>query len=111
MDNPLSRPMVPNRPVQLDVAGGRAFVRDRSVQRPQGQAKERDEEAIQHRVAQEWPRIKGGPRELGLARLRRIGRLADPIGAAHLVPAWAHAGLASPGAEAGPRQGAGLSCW
>jgi hypothetical protein len=87
MDNPLSRPMVPNRPVQLDVAGGRAFVRDRSVQRPQGQAKVRDEEAIQHWVVQEWPRIKSGPRELGLAR------------------------LASPGAEAGPRQSAGLSCW
>jgi transposase len=32
-----------------------------SVQRPQGQAKERDEEAIQHWVAHEWPRIKKGP--------------------------------------------------
>ena len=31
-----------------------------SVQRPQRQAKERDEEAIQHWVAQEWPRIKKG---------------------------------------------------
>jgi transposase len=29
-----------------------------TVQRPQGQAKERDEEAIQHWVAHEWPRIK-----------------------------------------------------
>jgi transposase len=31
-----------------------------SVQRPQRQAKERDEEAIQHWVAYEWPRIKKG---------------------------------------------------
>jgi transposase len=32
-----------------------------SVQRPARQAKERDQEAIQHWVAQEWPRIKKGP--------------------------------------------------
>jgi transposase len=32
-----------------------------TVQRPQRQAKERDEEAIQHWVAHEWPRIKKGP--------------------------------------------------
>jgi transposase len=32
-----------------------------TVQRPQGQAKERDEQAIQHWVAHEWPRIKQGP--------------------------------------------------
>ena len=32
-----------------------------SVQRPQRQAKERDQEAIQHWVAHEWPRIKKGP--------------------------------------------------
>jgi transposase len=32
-----------------------------SVQRPQRQAKERDEESIQHWVAHEWPRIKKGP--------------------------------------------------
>jgi transposase len=32
-----------------------------SGQRPQRQAKERDEEAIQHWVAHEWPRIKKGP--------------------------------------------------
>jgi transposase len=32
-----------------------------TVQRPQGQAKERDEQAIQHWVAHEWPRIKKGP--------------------------------------------------
>jgi hypothetical protein len=31
-----------------------------TVQRPQRQAKERDEEAIQHWVAYEWPRIKKG---------------------------------------------------
>jgi transposase len=31
-----------------------------SVQRPQRQAKERDEEAVQHWVAHEWPRIKKG---------------------------------------------------
>jgi transposase len=31
-----------------------------SVQRPQRQAKERDEEAIQHWVAHEWPRINKG---------------------------------------------------
>jgi transposase len=31
-----------------------------SVQRPQRQAKERDQEAIQHWVAHEWPRIKKG---------------------------------------------------
>jgi transposase len=32
-----------------------------SVQRPERQAKERDEEAIQHWMAHEWPRIKKGP--------------------------------------------------
>ncbi len=32
-----------------------------SVQRPARQAKERDEEAIQHWVAHEWPKIKKGP--------------------------------------------------
>ena len=32
-----------------------------SVQRPVRQAKERDEDAIQHWVAHEWPRIKKGP--------------------------------------------------
>jgi transposase len=32
-----------------------------SVQRPQRQAKERDEDAVQHWVAHEWPRIKKGP--------------------------------------------------
>jgi transposase len=32
-----------------------------TVQRPQRQAKERDQEAIQHWVAHEWPRIKKGP--------------------------------------------------
>jgi transposase len=32
-----------------------------SVQRPQRQAKERDDDAIQHWVAHEWPRIKKGP--------------------------------------------------
>jgi transposase len=32
-----------------------------SVQRPARQAKERDEEAIQHWVAHEWPRSKKGP--------------------------------------------------
>jgi transposase len=31
-----------------------------SVQRPERQAKERDEKAIQHSVAHEWPRIKKG---------------------------------------------------
>ena len=31
-----------------------------SVQRPARQAKERDEDAIQHWVAHEWPRIKKG---------------------------------------------------
>jgi transposase len=31
-----------------------------SVQRPQRKAKERDEQAIQHWVAHEWPRIKKG---------------------------------------------------
>jgi transposase len=31
-----------------------------SVQRPERQAKERDEQAIQHWVAHEWPRIKKG---------------------------------------------------
>jgi transposase len=31
-----------------------------TVQRPQGQATERDEEAIQHWVQHEWPRIKRG---------------------------------------------------
>jgi transposase len=32
-----------------------------SVQRPQRQAKERDQDAIQHWVAHGWPRIKKGP--------------------------------------------------
>ena len=32
-----------------------------TVQRPTRQAKERDEQAIQHWVAHEWPRIKKGP--------------------------------------------------
>ena len=32
-----------------------------TVQRPQRQAKERDEEAVQHWVQHEWPRIKRGP--------------------------------------------------
>jgi transposase len=31
-----------------------------TVQRPQRQAKERDEQAVQHWVAHEWPRIKKG---------------------------------------------------
>jgi transposase len=31
-----------------------------SVQRPQGQAKERDEQPVQHWVAHQWPRIKRG---------------------------------------------------
>jgi transposase len=40
-----------------------------TVQRPQRQAKERDEEAIQHWVAHEWPRIKRGqpPNRPGLS--------------------------------------------
>jgi transposase len=40
------------------------LLRDRlgwTVQRPERQAKERDEQAIQHWVAHEWPRIKKGP--------------------------------------------------
>jgi transposase len=32
-----------------------------TLQRPERRAMERDEEAIQHWVAQEWPRIKKGP--------------------------------------------------
>ena len=32
-----------------------------TVQRPERQAKERDEQAVQHWVAHEWPRIKKGP--------------------------------------------------
>jgi transposase len=32
-----------------------------SVQRPERQAKERDEQAVRHWVAHEWPRIKKGP--------------------------------------------------
>jgi transposase len=32
-----------------------------TVQRPERKAKERDEQAIQHWVAHEWPRIKKGP--------------------------------------------------
>ncbi len=34
-----------------------------TVQRPERQATERDEQAIQHWVAHEWPRIKKGPQE------------------------------------------------
>jgi len=40
------------------------LLRDRlgwTVQRPARQAKERDEQAVQHWVAKEWPRIKRGP--------------------------------------------------
>jgi transposase len=40
------------------------LLRDRlgwTVQRPERQATERDQEAIQHWVAHEWPRIKKGP--------------------------------------------------
>ena len=96
-----------------------------TVQRPQRQAKERDEEAIQHWVAHEWPRIKKGPRRIGLAcLLRRIRHLADPTGAAHLVGAWPHADPAPPdGLEAGlhgrrarlppdggPRRGCASTC-
>jgi transposase len=45
-----------------------------TLQRPQRQASERDEEAIQHWVAHEWPRIKRGSRRIGLDRLlRRVG--------------------------------------
>jgi DDE superfamily endonuclease/Winged helix-turn helix len=68
-----------------------------SVQRTERQAKERDEEAIQHWVAHEWPRIKKGTRKLGMAGLlRRVGHLADPTGAAHLVAARHHADPAPP---------------
>jgi Winged helix-turn helix len=38
------------------------LLRDRlgwTVQRPARRAKERDEQAVQHWVAYEWPRIKG----------------------------------------------------
>jgi transposase len=35
-----------------------------TVQRPERQAKERDEQAIQHWVAHEWPRIKKGPAKI-----------------------------------------------
>jgi hypothetical protein len=69
-----------------------------TVQRPERQAKERDEEAIQHWVAHEWPRIKkGGTRKIGMACLsRRVGHLADPAGAAHLVAARYHPDPAPP---------------
>jgi transposase len=40
-----------------------------TVQRPQRQAKEHDEQAIQHWVQHEWPRIKRGARKVGLAGL------------------------------------------
>ena len=63
----------------------------------QRQAKERDEEAVQHWVAQEWPSIKKGRRGIGLARrLRRIGHLADPTGTADLVTQEPHSDLAPP---------------
>jgi transposase len=47
--------------VQLSNPSVWRLLRDRlgwTVQRPERQAKERDEEAIQHWVAHEWPRIK-----------------------------------------------------
>jgi len=67
-----------------------------SLQRPERRASERDKEAIQRWVQPEWPRIKRGRRRVGLACLvRRIGRLADPTGAPHLVAPRRHAGAAA----------------
>ena len=42
-----------------------------TVQRPQRQAKERDEEAVQHWVQHEWRGSKRGARRIGLGRLLR----------------------------------------
>ncbi len=68
-----------------------------TVQRPERRASERDEQAIARWVAHEWPRIKRGSRRIGLAcLLRRIGHLADPAGAPHLVTARSDAGPAAP---------------
>jgi transposase len=92
--------------VQLSTPSVWRLLRNRlgwTVQRPQRQAKERDQEAIQHWVAQEWPRIQKGARRIGLDRLlRRIRHLADPTGTAHLVTTQPHPDPASPdGLEAG----------
>jgi transposase len=57
-----------------------------SGQRPERQARERDQQAIARWVAQEWPRIKKGPPSSALASvLRRVGRLAAPRDAPDLV--------------------------
>jgi hypothetical protein len=83
-----------------------------SVQRPTRQAKERDEQAVQHWVAHEWQRIKKGARSIGLAwLLRRIGHLADPTGAPHLVPARAHADPAPPHGLEQASMAAALGYW
>jgi hypothetical protein len=73
-----------------------------TVQRPQRQAKERDEEAVKHWVAHEWPRIKRGASRISLDRLlRRVGHLADPTGAPHLVTPQPHPILRHPMAWTG----------
>ena len=79
-----------------------------SVQRPQRQAKERDEDAIQHWVAHEWPRIKKGPRaesawivffdESGISLIPPVRRTWSPRGHTPILRhrmAWKRASMAA----------------
>src|SRR5215218_8468605 len=66
-------------------------------QRPARKAVERDEAEIARWVAEEWPQIKQRPNAQSLALFRRrVGRQADPAGAADLGTARADAGAAPP---------------
>src|SRR5215217_7420277 len=71
-----------------------------SLQRPARKAIERDETAIPRWVAQEWPRLVQTPKRANAQSLallcRRVGRQADPAGAAHLGAAGQDAGAAPP---------------
>ena len=67
-----------------------------TLQRPERRARERDEQAITQWVQRVAPDQKGRPQN-GLDRLlRRIGRLADPTGAPHLVTPRPHPDPAPP---------------
>jgi hypothetical protein len=68
-----------------------------SLQRPARKAVERNEAEIARWVAQDGPRIAQRPNAQSLALFhRRVGRTADPAGAAHLGTQGPHAGAAPP---------------
>jgi hypothetical protein len=68
-----------------------------SLQRPARKAVERNQAEIGRWVAEAWPRIKQTPNAQSLALLhRRIGRQADPAGAADLGAQGQDAGAAPP---------------